>query len=530
MTRRLNHSAVLGAPPEDEALTIARNLSTRYLAIAIELATGLLILPFNLAHLGTAAYGLWMLTASVTVYFSVLNLGYVTGVARFVARYRAARDVRALNEILSTAFFVFAALAAAMYGAAMVVAAHLASLFQLTPEQVHLGRVVLLVTSVHLAVGMAFSAFGAVINGFQRYDLNNVVGVVSSLVTAAVNVAVLWAGYGLVELVVATTSIRVLTLWVYRAHAYRVFPGLSVRPGLFRTQRLREIAPFSAHMLIIDWAYRITHSVDVIVIGAFLNTTAVAVWAVAQRLADVTYRLTNQLSDVLFPTIVDNDRARRAARLQHLFLYGTRLSLAGVFAIGGTLIVTADPLVRAWTGEQFAESVLVLQLLTLSVIVQVAAATASAVLKGTGSHRLVAVTNGLTMAVNLALSLALVRPYGLTGVALATLIPVSVGSLAVLVPAGCGRVGLPVLRVWREAVWPALWPAAVMVAFLLLTRHVASGSLVVVAARMLSGVLLYAVTFAVFGASGVERRFLLARVLPSARSRRVSVPAVSEGA
>jgi len=60
----------------EEAFTIARNVSTRYLAIGIEAALGLVVLPFNVAHLGKAAYGLWMLTASVTAYFSILDLGY----------------------------------------------------------------------------------------------------------------------------------------------------------------------------------------------------------------------------------------------------------------------------------------------------------------------------------------------------------------------------------------------------------------------------------------------------------------------
>ena len=36
-----------------ESTTVGRNLSTRYLAIAVEMAVGLLVLPFNLSHLGT---------------------------------------------------------------------------------------------------------------------------------------------------------------------------------------------------------------------------------------------------------------------------------------------------------------------------------------------------------------------------------------------------------------------------------------------------------------------------------------------
>ena len=64
-------------------------------------------------------------------------------------------------------------------------------------------------------------------------------------------------------------------------------------------------------MAVIDWANKLNYSVDALVIGAFLNTSAVAVWSVGQRLAELTQRLTNQLNDVLFPAVVDNDTAAR---------------------------------------------------------------------------------------------------------------------------------------------------------------------------------------------------------------------------
>src|SRR3984957_11094037 len=106
----------------EETLTVARNVSTRYLAIGIEAALGVLVLPFNVAHLGKAAYGLWMLTSSVTAYFSVLDLGYAGALVKFVAQYRARRDARALNEILSTAFYMFAAFGVLTYLVAIGVA------------------------------------------------------------------------------------------------------------------------------------------------------------------------------------------------------------------------------------------------------------------------------------------------------------------------------------------------------------------------------------------------------------------------
>jgi O-antigen/teichoic acid export membrane protein len=513
----------------EEAFTIARNVSTRYLAIGIEGFLGLVVLPFNVAHLGKAAYGLWMLAASVTAYFSILDLGYSGAIVKFVAQYRSRRDSGALNEILSTMFFVFAGFGALTYAVAIVIATHMDRLFRLTPEQVHLGQMVLLIISLNVAAGTAFSVFGGVINGFQRYDLNNIVGTVSSVIAAAVNVAVLAAGYGLVELVAATTAVRLLTYVVYRSNAYRVFPALRIRAGSFRIARLREVTLFSVYILLIDWANKLNYSVDALVIGAFLNTSAVAVWTVGQRIAEVTQRLTNQLNEVLFPAIVDNDSAARTDRLRSIFVQGTRLSLAAVVPLGGTMMLMAGPLLRAWVGPDFAASAVVLRLLTFTVIVRVGNSTANTLLKGTGKHRLVACTNLLAAIANLALSIAVVTRLGLAGVGLGTLVPVCLAGTLVLFPAGCRRVQMTIGHAFTEAVWPAVWPAAVMTAYIVATRDLVPDTLVAVAAEMTAGILVYAVVFLLFGINARERRLYLSQAAAMILHRPAHEP-VPEGA
>jgi len=54
-------------PPNDARLwredggtvsAVAHNVSTRYLAYVVDAILGVVMLPFNLAHLGMAAYGL----------------------------------------------------------------------------------------------------------------------------------------------------------------------------------------------------------------------------------------------------------------------------------------------------------------------------------------------------------------------------------------------------------------------------------------------------------------------------------------
>src|SRR4029077_11237727 len=70
------HADPWHANDDTQFMTVARNVSTRYLAIGLDALIGLMLLPFNVRHLGQSAYGLWMLTASMMAYFSVLDIGF----------------------------------------------------------------------------------------------------------------------------------------------------------------------------------------------------------------------------------------------------------------------------------------------------------------------------------------------------------------------------------------------------------------------------------------------------------------------
>jgi O-antigen/teichoic acid export membrane protein len=471
-------------------LTIFRNVATRYLSVAGEMVTGLITLPFNLHHLGADAYGLWMLTAGVTIHFSILDLGYGGAMVKFIAQYRAWRDTTALNEIASTLFFLFAAFGVFAYLVAVGLAFNLDHVFRLDPAQAEIGKWILLIIGVNVALNFPFSVYGGVTSGFQRYDINNMVAIVSNVVVAAVNIAVVLMGYGLIPLVAATTSVRIATLFVYRRSAFTVYPSLAIRPALFRRSRLREVTGFSIYSSVIDWANKLNYELDEVVIGVFLGAAPVAAWAVADRIISGTQRLTNQGNAVLFPVVVDADATQQIGRLQKVLIEGTRLSLASVLPIAVVLIVMAYPLVNAWVGAKMIVAAPVIQILAVAVALRVGNATSTTLLKGAGQVRRVAIVNIVTGAVNLVMSAALVRTYGLAGVAIGTLVPVAIASICVLFPDACRRVELTVTAGYRRAVWPAAWPAAVTgIALVMLRPFLGTGFLAVAIGSGVGGAL-----------------------------------------
>ena len=520
-TQRYAEDKQKEAELQDEALwgaktgqleTFARNVSVDYLTMAIQMAIGVLMLPFNVSRLGQSEYGLLVLATSITVYFSLLDFGYGVAQVKFAAEYRARRDREGLNQIASTLFFLFSIVGLVVFGVGTLIAFNLETFFNITHEQAATGRAVLMLVSAYVALGFPFSVFGGVVNGFQRHYVNGGVAIATTIVVALVNVAVLLAGYGLVELVAATTAVRILSYFGYRLNAYRAFPGLRISPRYFRLSRLREVTGFSIFLLVIDLANKLNYSADTVVIGAFMSTVAISIWAVAQRLAETAQNLTSQMNAALFPIVVDIATLGEADRLRRVLVQGTRLSLAMVIPICTGLVMLSDALVRAWVGPQFAGSVPIIYVLALAVTIRVGNSMATTLLKGAGGHRLLAISNSTAAVLNLVLSIALVKRFGLAGVALGTLVPLGLVSIFVLFPAACRRVQLPLRSAIGQAILPTLWPMIPMMIFLAVTRSLVTSGLVYVALQSILAGCLYALLFLRFAIGTEEREWYETKV------------------
>ena len=494
----------MAAPPtwtfarEHALKTVARNISTRYVSILVEMTVGLLLLPFNLRYLGESHYGLWVLLGSVTAHFSLFELGNGSAMVKFVAQYRALKNARALNEIASSMFVVFGAIGCLSYALLIALALNLDHVFAMSADQAALGQWILLIIGLHITLNFPFSVYGGVTGGFQRYDINNAVAVVTTIVAALINVGIVLSGGSLIQLVGGTTGVRLLAYGLYAANAHRVFPELRVRPSLFRFARVREVMGFSVYTTVIDWANKLNYQLDALIIGAFLGTTGVAIWAPAERIISGVQRLTNQMNGVLFPLMIDSDTTNQRGRLQQILVQGTRFSLATVLPISTAVFVLADPLIRVWLGskaEELAGAVPVLQILAIAVSVRVGNATGTTLLKGTGKHRLLAAVNLTSGVVNVVLSALLITRYGLPGVAYGTLVPITAAAALILFPAACRHVGLSVAHVAWRGVVPAVWPA-VPAALTMEALHAWSApSLVTLIAQSAAGTLVYVALF-----------------------------------
>jgi O-antigen/teichoic acid export membrane protein len=462
-------NGVLNRQPQASATNLIAGTATRYLVLGLNIGVGIMLMPFTVRHLGQTDYGLWMLVASMTTYFQLLDLGYGNGVVRHLIEADRRHDVREVNSIASTFVCVYTLIAAvACLAIAVMVLLVVPRFPHLTAAQVRLAQVLLAILGARIAVGFPLTVFGAVSNARQGFVVNNLVASAVVMATAASTYFILVNGGGLVMLVAVTTTISVCGYGGYAWNAYHVMPTLHLRPQYFSMMRWREVTTFSVYLFVIQIASQICFNVDNVVIGASLGPALVAVYTVALRLAEYQRRLCDQFSGMLFPVVIGFGNDVQA--LRRALIEGNRVGMTLVTGASVVLIGFSGPLIRHWMGSSFDGGVVPFVILAVAGMIIVSQAASSNVLIARGEHRLVAaIWMGEAMG-NLALSIVLVRSMGLTGVAIGTLVPLFIGHLVVMLTTACRRVELSIGTCLYETMRPAVIAGAVAAGGCLLLR------------------------------------------------------------
>lgn len=430
---------------------------TSYVLLGVTIVLGIYLMPFTMRHLGQAEYGLWILVASMTAYFQLFDLGYGNGVVRHITAADARGDNDEVNTILSTFVVVYSAIGVAVLAVtAMLIFFAVPRFPTLTPGQVVTAQAILAILGVRIAIGFPMGIFGAVTTARQRFSLTSSIAIVVVLLQGLITYVVLKSGHGVITLVAATAAINIASYAAYALAALRTFPQMRIVPSRFSSAHVREVSAFSLYLFVISIAIQVGTHVDTLIVGAFLGTTAVAVYTVAMRLSEYHRQLCGQFSGFLFPLIVRYHADKDGTALRATLVEGTRIGLALATLVALGMIVLGRELVQLWMGPGFEQAIIPLYILAGAGIIMVAQGPTGSILLGTGHHRMVAAASVSEIVMNVGLSIALIGPRGLTGVAIGTAIPYILINVALLMPAACRAVGIPIGEFFRTTLTPSL--------------------------------------------------------------------------
>lgn len=489
------------------------NIASNYLRFLAGMVLVFFLTPYIVARIGVDLFGLWTLVFAVVGLFGLLDLGFATAAVKYMAEKTAAGDLDGRNQVLATLLLVYSALGLLCLALVAGLAETASRWFDLGPaEQADFAAALWLVGTA-VALGFPLNLFKAILTGGGHMALVNGVELVASLLNAALVVALLETGHGLLGLAAASTASMLLAGFAMVPLARRLTPGLSLAPRHFAPERVRELAGFSVWFFIANVAVLVILRIDPLVIKAFLPLSAVAVYAVAAKVAEYTHLLNKQFSNALMPLVSQSRGAGDDAMVRRVLVDGTRFLLGIALPFVALLFFHAETILLAWMGPQFAGAVPLLRILLLAVLASSLQLNAANVLGMSGHHRFVALAMGASALFNLALSVVLIQVVGLTGVAVATLAAALAVESLVILPRACARQGVTFAGFLRAAVLPSLsgLVPALGLAFILARVQPPAGF----GAVVLQGGLCALVYFAGFwltGLTAAERRTVTQRL------------------
>ena len=408
--------------PTTAASRLVWNAMSNYLRFAVMMAGMLVLTPFIISNIGASDYGLWMLAASFVGYFELLDCGFATATVKFVGQYLGAGDVERRNKLASTLLAVYVLMAALVGLLAIALSYGFNSFFGIVESQQQKALIVLLAMSLKVALNLPLALFLGVLFGQQRIVEVNIIRVVAYVLYAGSVWFALDRGCGVVEIALLNAVVFFTEHLAFYIVCRMRTPDLQLSLGMFDLEVFREAASFSVFAMVTNVSTVMLLRTDPIVVKLFLPLSAVAMYALSLKISEQILLLTKQFINVFTPHIAQLHGVGDRAGVREAFLNSSRFGLASLAVIAIPLMYWSTEAIELWVGIEFAGAGPILLVLVLAMHFRVLQEAASNALGMTGEHRYVAITSVISAVLNLMMSLILIAPMGMLGVAAATLI------------------------------------------------------------------------------------------------------------
>lgn len=446
--------------------SLALAAATNWAAFAAAMAVSFVLAPYLIRSLGDSRYGVWAVVEGIVAYFTLFDMGVAACLVRYVARHHAAGERDDLNRLVSCCLAVFVAAA----GAVLVLGAALVPFVGPGLERKLGGPgdvpAFMLLMLANVAATLPLSVFPTVLDGLQRFGAKSAVRLVFLAVRVGGVVYVLETTPGLLPLAVVFTVTNLLEHAAAAVLTFRFLPGLRVSWRLIDRDTFRRVKGYSLDAFLAMLAGRITVQTGAIVVGGFLTVAAAAHYAVAARLVETAKGLLRSVTTTLTPAVSEREATGDADGVRRVLLDGTRWVLYLVLPIQLGLLAFGRPFLARWVGgAEYADRCFpAAAILSATLTIGVAQSVAARILYGLGRLRLFARLALVEAALNLGLSLGLVGPFGLEGVAVAVAAPnvlfclVTIAYSCRVIDVGAARY---LLSSWLRPLLAAAVPAAV---------------------------------------------------------------------
>lgn len=390
--------------------------------LAIGIIIAFFMMPFIIHSVGQRYYGMWAVISTIIGYLGYLDFGLSKAAQNFISRATGKGDQHEVSRIITTALFVFTVIGAFAFVLSLVVAAAGPYFFEDVTELWRF-RLVIVIMGLNFALSFPMMAYNGLFSANFRYDIATAIELGKLISTNLLFLYFINQGYSIIALAVITTVVQqcgnIVKLVVFK----RMFPTVGVRKNAFARDLIGPLYGYGWKAFLHSIADFLRFEIDLMVVTAFVNLSAVTIYNIAGQLVMYFRFLLGSVIGVIVPLYAQYDASQQMDKLREAFSFSAKIAAVLSVILGGSAIVFGEAFIRIWMGDEFAESYTVMTILLCGAMFHVSQEPALALAYGTAQHGPYAKVAMLEGILNIILSIVLVKIFGLIGVAYGTTLP-----------------------------------------------------------------------------------------------------------
>lgn len=390
------------------------------------------ITPYLVRHLGSNAYGIWVLAMSFSLssgYLALLDFGFLTSVVKFIAAHHARNDLLALNQVFSAAMLLYCCLGGAAAILIIVfVTFFLQSTFNIPAQWFSIAQSLLYIFTIQTVLEFPSMVLIASFQGLQRYDLLRLIEFTRLTLYAVLVVVFVGRGHGVLTLGWIAVAVSIFRLGGLGILLKRALPALRITS--FSRRVFNEVMKFSAQVFVLRVNAVIYNQMDKAIIGIILVSTLLTDYDIANKVRALVLAASTSISTLMVPAASYLGAQEDHSRLRILFYQGTKYTLVIVLPLVITILILSPSLITLWIGPEYDYLAGLVRLAVIYIFWLALTLTGYNMLIGVGEIKTLLVVQSATTAVNLLISIWLTPSLGVAGVMWGTVI----GSLLAFVP------------------------------------------------------------------------------------------------
>ena len=393
---------------------------TSIIAKGIGILTGLISVPLTLNYLGTERYGLWMTINSVVIMLAFADFGLGNGLVNAVSQAHGKDDRDALKKAVSSVFFM-------LLGSATICCGIFTVVYQFVPwPRIFNATSAQAIQESGPAVAVFFGCFALNLPlgivqriqlGYQEGFINNCWQITGNLLGLVAVVVAILLQAGLPWLVVALSGVPTLVTAVNWAfHFLYRRPWLLPRWSLFDWQVGKQLLGSGFIFMLLLIVNVLGTSADNIIIAQYMGASAVATYAVVQRLFSLTF-LVQYCTSPLWPAFSEAFARSDFNWARRTFIHLQTLTVWMTVLICLPFLLFGQAIIKIWVGPLVIPSLSLLAGYTLYRLIAGVAEAAMPIMYTQLFIRRLLLVNAIAGIVTFILKLFFVQVWQVAGIA-----------------------------------------------------------------------------------------------------------------